>query len=78
VFEICIGSFKDSVSGYGLDHLWPSFLGRPQERMGILDDIGVAHTRPIGATYDIGSAIGEQNATFRGYGFRYEQIPGVR
>jgi hypothetical protein len=76
--EICIGSFKDSVSGYGLDHLWPSFLGRPEERMAILDDIGVAHTRPIGATYDIGSAIGEQNATFRGYGFRYEQIPGVR
>ncbi|MBT9371939.1 DUF707 domain-containing protein [Rhizobium sp. CSW-27] len=76
--KICIGSFKDSVSGYGLDHLWPSFLGKPHGRMAILDDIGVAHTRPIGATYNIAAAIGEQNATFRGYGFRYEPIPGVR
>ncbi|MCO5733009.1 DUF707 domain-containing protein [Rhizobium sp. SSA_523] len=76
--RICIGSFKDSVSGYGLDHLWPSFLGRPLERMAILDDIGVVHTRPIGATYNIGAAIGEQQALFGVYGYRFEPVPGVR
>lgn len=76
--KICIGSFKDSVSGYGLDHLWPSFLGRPLERMAILDDIGVTHTRPIGATYNVGAAIGEQNATFRVYGYSFQPVPGVR
>ena len=76
--KICIGSFRDSLSGYGLDHLWPGFLGRAESRMAILDDIGVAHTRPIGASYNIQAAIGEQHAMFASYGFTYRPIEGVK
>ena len=76
--EICIGSIKDAVSGYGLDHLWPSFLGRPATRMGIIDAVGIVHTRPIGASYDVRGAIGEQAAIWNSYGFTYAPIPGVR
>lgn len=76
--RICIGSIKDAVSGYGLDHLWPSFLGKPKTRMGIIDAVSVVHTRPIGATYDVRGAIAEQAALWNSYGFRYSPIPGVR
>lgn len=76
--EICVGSIKDAISGYGLDHLWPSFLGRPATRMGIIDAISIVHTRPIGASYDVRAAIGEQVALWNSYGFKYAPIPGVR
>jgi hypothetical protein len=76
--EICIGSLKEAISGYGLDHLWPSFLGRSATRIGIIDAVAVAHTRPIGASYDVRSAIGEQAALWKAYGFKYAPIEGVR
>ncbi|TXI05141.1 MAG: DUF707 domain-containing protein [Rhizobium sp.] len=75
--QICIGSMKDVESGYGLDHLWPAFLGKPAGRMGIIDAVAIAHTRPIGATYDIRSAINEQSALWQSYGFQYRPVPGV-
>ncbi|WP_337266671.1 DUF707 domain-containing protein [Oryzifoliimicrobium ureilyticus] len=76
--KICAGSMKDVESGYGLDHLWPSFLGRPFSRMGIIDAVAVAHTRPIGATYNVGAAIAEQAALFRSYDYTPLQFDGVR
>ncbi|MBP2548057.1 hypothetical protein J2858_000950 [Neorhizobium galegae] len=75
--KICIESFRDSESGYGLDHLWPSFLGRPESRMAILDQFGVKHTRPIATNYNLGVALAEQQAVFATYGFRLSPIPGV-
>jgi hypothetical protein len=36
----------DNLSGWGLDHLWPTMLHPNQ--MAILDAIAVTHTRPIG------------------------------
>jgi hypothetical protein len=75
--QICIDSMKDVESGYGLDHLWPSFLGRPATRMGIIDAVGLVHTRPIGASYDVRSAIAEQASLWQSYGFTYAKIAGV-
>jgi len=75
--RICIGTMRDVESGYGLDHLWPSFLGHPRSRMGILDAVPVAHTRPIGATYDINAALEEQAAVHRIYRHTMRKIAGV-
>jgi hypothetical protein len=75
--KICVGSMRDVESGYGLDHLWPSLLGYPRERIGMIDAIAVVHTRPIGATYDIQRAVDEQAAVHRVYDHRIRQIPGV-
>jgi hypothetical protein len=75
--KICVGSMRDAESGYGLDHLWPAFLGHPVSRIGIIDAIPVAHTRPLGATYDVQSAIAEQTATHKAYQHDMRKIPGV-
>ncbi|WFS02717.1 hypothetical protein [Rhizobium tumorigenes] len=75
--KICIGSIKDAISGYGLDHLWPSFLGRAINRMAIIDAVGVVHTRPVGATYNIQAAIAEQTETLETYGLPLPKINGV-
>jgi hypothetical protein len=67
--RLCIGSFRDSVSGFGLDRLWPSLLGGPLARMAVIDAVGIVHTRPIGSTYSIDVAVAEQNAHLRAYRF---------
>jgi hypothetical protein len=75
--KICIETMRDVESGYGLDHLWPSFLGRPQARMGIIDAVAVAHTRPLGATYNVKAAVEEQGALFRAYQYTPLKYSGV-
>lgn len=68
--RICIGSMQDAESGYGLSRLWPAFLGHPRGRIGIIDVGAVAHTRPIGYSYDIRRALGEQSALYEAYGYQ--------
>ena len=75
--RICIGSTRDVESGYGLDHLWPTFLGYPQNKIGIIDAVAVQHTRPIGATYDMRSAVNEQTAVHQAYRHQIRKIAGV-
>lgn len=75
--QICIESMRDVESGYGLDHLWPSFLGRPAARTAIIDAISVAHTRPLGATYNVNAAVEEQAALFRSYQYTPLKYAGV-
>ena len=41
-------TFAQSVSGWGLDYLWPHLLGYPKNRIAILDATPVVHTRPQG------------------------------
>jgi hypothetical protein len=75
--NICVGSMRDTESGYGLDHLWPSLLGYPRARIGIIDAIAVAHTRPMGGNYDVQRAVDEQTAVHQVYDHKIRQIPGV-
>jgi hypothetical protein len=75
--KICIGSMRDVESGYGLDHLWPAFLGYPQTKLGIIDAVAVQHTRPIGATYDLRAAVDEQTAVHHVYQHTMRKLPGV-
>jgi hypothetical protein len=75
--EICVGSMRDTESGYGLDHLWPALLGQPRTRMGIIDRVPVAHTRPVGASYDVQRAIDEQTAVLRTYNHTMRKMAGV-
>ncbi len=49
-------SFGLTQSGYGLDHLWPALLGTPQNRIAVIDEISMVHTRPMGANYDVEGA----------------------
>jgi predicted O-methyltransferase YrrM len=41
-------TFGSSASGWGLDFLWAHLLDYPQDRIAILDETPVIHTRPIG------------------------------
>ena len=40
-------SFSLAVSGWGLDFLWPHLLNHPRDRIAILDETPVLHSRPI-------------------------------
>ena len=46
-FLACVDSFDRSISGYGLDFAWPVILGRPEQKIPIIDAVAAAHTRPI-------------------------------
>jgi hypothetical protein len=53
-------TFSYSMSGWGLDFLWPHLLGYPENRIAILDETPVKHTRPLrtGSSYDYCSRAG--------------------
>ena len=73
--RLCLPTFRDAWSGYGLDFLWPSLLGGPQARIGIIDAVTMIHTRPIGGGYDVSRADAEWRATLAAYHFRQAQVP---
>jgi hypothetical protein len=65
----CIGTFQDSLTGFGLDRIWPSMLGLPATTIGVIDDVGMIHTRPFAQNYDLASAIAEEAMLHRAYQF---------
>jgi len=73
--RICLGTFRDSVSGFGLDHLWPALLGGGRSRMAVIDATGVVHTRPLGQSYDVQSAIAEEAALLNAYHLSRTKLP---
>ncbi|RKS80169.1 hypothetical protein CLV35_0590 [Motilibacter peucedani] len=46
--QACLPSFGRSVSGWGLDTIWPTMLAAAGLEVGILDATPVRHTRPVG------------------------------
>lgn len=55
----CAPTFKGSVSGFGLDHIWPKLLGKPRDRIAIVDETPAIHTRPQARGFDIEGALRE-------------------
>lgn len=45
----CLFTFNISISGYGLDLIWPKVLGWPTDKIALFDSVSVRHTRPIGS-----------------------------
>ncbi|WP_078428360.1 DUF707 domain-containing protein [Alkalihalobacterium alkalinitrilicum] len=52
--QLCWDTFKKSKSGWGLDSVWPKLLGNPRNKIAIIDEVSVKHTRPLrkGTLYD--------------------------
>jgi hypothetical protein len=44
-------TFTLTNSGWGYDWIWPSLLGNPIDKIAIIDDIIMEHTRPLGKNY---------------------------
>jgi hypothetical protein len=41
-------TFRETVSGWGLDDVWPTLLGDDASAIAIVDDVRIRHTRPVG------------------------------
>jgi hypothetical protein len=50
VFKL-LDTFIYNDSGWGLDFLWPKILGYPENKIAIIDDVTVTHTRPVSGDY---------------------------
>lgn len=78
--EKLLPTFNESMSGWGLDYAWPRILGSAGERVAIIDDVQVLHTRPVGAAnYAALKAQGttawdEHDTAFRRYGITRRAI----
>jgi hypothetical protein len=44
--------FNINESAWGLDYLWPKLLGYPKDKIAIIDNVTVEHTRPIRGDYN--------------------------
>jgi hypothetical protein len=47
--SICYPSFGESVSGWGINHIWPRLLAKHGGKLAIIDSISVTHTRALGS-----------------------------
>jgi len=58
----CMPTFGESVSGWGLDFVWPKIIGDPQHRLAIIDAVQMLHTKKTdlqdGPFYRMLSAMG--------------------
>jgi Protein of unknown function (DUF707). len=51
--KICKESFKENNCGWSIEGIWNVLLGHPRDKIAIIDDVIVCHTRPVltGDTY---------------------------
>lgn len=45
-------TFDYTESGWGLDLLWAKMLGYPTDKIAIIDEIMVTHSKPVGGNYE--------------------------
>lgn len=48
LLQRALPTFGETISGWGLDYVWPRLLPDPMRQCAILDCIQVRHTRPVG------------------------------
>ncbi len=79
--EMCLATFDQSISGWGLDVVWPTLLGTPQRRIAIIDAIQIEHPRKMdlvaGPFYLLLGSMGidpraEKKAVMEKYGVKQE------
>lgn len=46
--KVCIPSFTDSRSSWGMDSVWPKLLGYPKNKLAVFDSVVMKHTLPVG------------------------------
>jgi hypothetical protein len=65
---ICWPSFGESVSGWGLNHIWPKLLAEHQGKLAIIDAVRVTHTRALreGSLYQLIEDLGIDPTAERG------------
>jgi hypothetical protein len=50
--NVCKEVFKENKRGWSIESIWNVLLGHPQDKIAIIDDVAVAHTRPVGKGSD--------------------------
>jgi hypothetical protein len=82
-FAACIETFEQSISGFGLDFVWPALLGAPRDRIAIIDSVRMRHSKETdfqeGAFYRLLRSIGidpvaETHAVVRRHGIDLEKF----
>ena len=48
LLQRALPTFGETISGWGLDYVWPKLVANPLRQCAILDRIQVRHTRPVG------------------------------
>jgi hypothetical protein len=46
--SVCWNTFAKNRSAWGIDLIWPKLLGKPKDKIAIIDATPVKHTRPVG------------------------------
>ncbi len=78
--RMCLPTFRDSQSGWGIDIVWPHLLGRTDSRIAVIDRVAVTHTRPVGGNYADVDAGAELEQVPKEYGSqpRYIELGHLR
>ena len=50
--KLLLESFDLSKSGWGLDIMWSKILNYPKDKIAIIDEVVIIHTKPVGQNYE--------------------------
>lgn len=80
LLKLCIPAFRGTTLAFCLDHIWGGLQGRVPGKIAIIDDVAVAHTRPMGANYDPTGTMVEGNELAGLYCIEgsYTMLGGIR
>jgi hypothetical protein len=45
-------TFDCNITAHALDFVWPKLLGYPENKIAIIDEVVMTHTRPVGGNYE--------------------------
>jgi hypothetical protein len=85
-FELCVPYLNSTVSSWGPNHIFPKLLGYPKDKLAIVDETPVVHTRPVakGPNMSLARELGadpnkELQSFLRQYGLtpRFETWGGI-
>ena len=62
--KICQKVFKENETGWSIETIWNELIGHPKDKIAIIDDIVVVHTRPVGGNYRLEKALKEANEVY--------------
>jgi hypothetical protein len=83
--KTCMKTFKENETGWSIETIWNVLLGHPRDKIAIIDDIIVTHTRPVltGDTHNkhadpLKRALDEANEVYYRYGLDREMEKDIK
>ena len=76
--ETCLPTFGETMSGWGLDWLWPHLPPAGPRRIAVIDAVAITHTRPVGGPTPLYRKLREAGINYKEEGMDLLRKHGIK